>query len=281
MKPFVVFLSGLLCAFVVSLCSAEELPLWEAGLGFTGLSLPDYRGSDEQRGYVLPLPYLIYRGDILRMDRKGVYGLLFESDRVQLNISTDLGAPARSGRNTARNGMPYLDTAGQIGPSLEICLLKNCTNDSVVQFRLPVRAVVASNFSHFHGIGFVVNPHLNFDFNNIGPARGWYFGFALGPLFATEQYHDYYYQVSPQYTIPDIRPSYDARSGYSGTLLVFALSKRFDHVWFGAFARYDELKGAVFENSPLLKTRHSYMAGLGFAWVLGQSSTLVQASPKE
>jgi hypothetical protein len=56
---------------------AEELPLWEAGVGVAGLSIPDYRGSDERHGYLLPLPYLVYRGDILRMDRKGMYGLLY------------------------------------------------------------------------------------------------------------------------------------------------------------------------------------------------------------
>ncbi len=279
MMRCVIFLSGFLCALLVSLCGAEELPLWEAGVGVTGLSIPDYRGSDEQHGYLWPLPYLVYRGDILRVDRRGMYGLLYHSQRVEFNISVDGGVPVKSDRNTARMGMPNLDPTIQMGPSLEICLVQDCDADRVIQLRFPVRAGIASDFSRFNGIGFVANPQLNFDFKNIGPGGGWNFGFAVGPLFATERYHDYYYQVSPQYAIPNIRPSYDAESGYSGTLLVLALSKRFDHVWFGAFARYDELTGAVFENSPLLKVRHSFMAGLGFAWVLGQSQTLVQASP--
>ena len=278
MKRFVIFLAGFLCAFLVALCGAEELPLWEAGLGFTGLSIPDYRGSDEKRGYLLPMPYLVYRGDILRVDRKGMYGLLFESERVELNISADLGVPVKSDKNAARTGMPNLDPTGQIGPSLEVCLFSKCDADRVVQFRLPVRAVMATDLSRISGIGFVVNPQLNVDFNNIGPGRGWDFGFAVGPIFATEQYHDYYYQVSPQYAIPGVRPSYDAQPGYSGTLLILAVSKRFDHIWFGAFARYDELSGAVFADSPLMKTKQSFMAGFGIAWVFGQSSTLVQAS---
>jgi len=278
MTRFVIFLSGFLCVCLGSLCGAEELPLWEAGLGLSGLSIPDYRGSDEYRGYVLPMPYLVYRGEILRVDRKGMYGLLFESERVQLNISADLGVPVRSGKNSARTGMPNLDSAGQIGPALEVCLFSKCDADRVVQFRLPVRAVVATDLSRFSGIGFVANPQLSFDFKNIGPGGGWNFGFALGPVFATEQYHDYYYQVSPQYAIPNVRPSYDAKSGYGGSLLVLAVSKRFDHVWFGAFARYDELTNAVFADSPLIKSRHSIMAGFGFAWVFGQSSILVQAS---
>jgi hypothetical protein len=208
-----------------------------------------------------------------------MYGLLYHSEHMEFNISVDGGVPVKSERNTARMGMPNLDPTIQIGPSLEICLLKNCHEDRAVQLRLPVRAVIAADLSRFYGIGFVANPQFNFDFKNIGPGSGWDFGFAFGPLFATEQYHDYYYQVSPQYAIPDVRPSYDAQSGYSGTLLVVALSKRFDHVWFGVFTRYDELTGAVFENSPLMKTRHSYMGGFGFAWVFGQSSILVSPLP--
>lgn len=281
MNRLVIFLSGVLCACFVSLCSAEELPLWEAGLGFTGLSIPDYRGSDERRGYILPLPYLVYRGDILRVDRKGMYGLLFESERVQLNISADLGVPVNSDTNSARIGMPDLDPSGQIGPSLEVCLFGTCDAERQIQFRLPVRAVVATDLSRVSSIGFVANPQLNVDFNNLGPGGGWNFGFAFGPIFATERYHDYYYQVSPVYAIPDARPAYDAKPGYSGTLLVLAVTRRFDHVWFGAFARYDELKNAVFVDSPLVKTRHSFMAGFGVAWVFDTSRTMIRRSPKD
>jgi len=270
-------LAILLYAGLVSMGRADELPLWEAGMGFTGLSMPDYRGSNEQRGYVLPLPYVVYRGDILRWDRKGIYGLLFESDRAQLNISADANVPVKSDRNTARFGMPDLDATLQIGPSLEVCLFTNCDADRVVQFRLPVRAVIAANYSRAYGIGFVVNPQLNFDFKNIGPGGGWNFGFALGPLFATEQYHNFYYEVPPQYAVPGVRAAYDAKGGYSGSLLIFALSKRFEHVWFGAFGRYDQLDGAIFADSPLVKRKHSTMAGFGFAWVFGQSATLVKA----
>ena len=46
-------------------------PLWELGVGVAGLRLPDYRGSDQSRGYVLPLPYIVYRGTWLKADRDG------------------------------------------------------------------------------------------------------------------------------------------------------------------------------------------------------------------
>ena len=273
-----VFFAAVLCVLLSSIGGADELPLWEAGFGGTGLSMPDYRGSDEQRGYVFPMPYVVYRGDILRWDRKGMYGLLLESDRAQLNISVDAAVPAKSERNKARSGMRDLDATVQIGPSLEICLYTNCESDRVVQIRLPVRAVIATDFSRAYGIGFVANPQLNFDFKNLGPDRRWNFGFALGPLYATEQYHDFYYEVSSQYELAGVRPAYDAPGGYSGFVLVLAVSKRFDNVWFGAFGRYDRLDGAVFADSPLVRRSYSSMAGFGIAWVFGESHTMVHAA---
>jgi len=258
---------------------AEELPLWEAGLGVAGLSVPDYRGSDQQRFYVLPLPYLVYRGNFLRLDNNGVSGLLFHSDRVRLNISADAGVPVKSDKDTARMGMPDLDPTFQVGPSLEICLLKDTNSERLVQFCLPVRAVVATDLSRWNGEGFVAHPELTFDWRNIGPGKGWNFGLAVGPLFATEKYHDYYYEVAPRFAIPVIRPAYEARGGYSGSLVILSVTRRFGHFWFGAFARYDELSGAVFANSPLMRTDQSVMAGIGLAWVFAESKTLVHASP--
>src|SRR5690606_40394337 len=59
----------------------DEYPLWEAGLGVGALTLPDYRGSDERTNYVFPLPYFIYRGDFLRVDREGAQTLLRSEER--------------------------------------------------------------------------------------------------------------------------------------------------------------------------------------------------------
>jgi MipA family protein len=280
MRRLLTCLVGFLLAVTSTHISrAEELPLWEVGLGFAGLSLPDYRGSDQQRFYVLPLPYLVYRGDFLRLDNNGLSGLLFHSERVRLNISADASMPVQSTKDTARSKMPDLDPTIQLGPALEICLFKDTNSERVVQFRLPVRAVIATDLSRWKGIGYVVNPQLTLDWRNIGPGGGWNFGLAVGPLFATEQYHDYYYEVAPRFAVPGVRPAYDARAGYSGSLLMLTVTRRFGHIWFGAFARYDELSGAVFANSPLMKTEHSWMAGFGLAWVFAESKTLVQASP--
>ena len=33
-----------------------EFPLWEAGAGVAGLTIPDYRGSDQRHIYTFPIP---------------------------------------------------------------------------------------------------------------------------------------------------------------------------------------------------------------------------------
>jgi len=137
-----------------------------------------------------------------------------------------------------------------------------------------VRAVFSTDFSSLESIGGVANPHLNLDIKNIGPGGGWNFGAAAGPLFATERFHDYYYQVNPADATLS-RPAYDARGGYSGTRITLTLSKRFRHVWFGAFARYDDLSGVAFAESPLVRIHRSFMAGFGLAWILAESEQRV------
>ncbi len=63
-------------------CMAREEPLWEAGIGATALDFPHYRGSGQSRGYLLPFPYLVYRGDALKADRNGLRGIFMKTDDV-------------------------------------------------------------------------------------------------------------------------------------------------------------------------------------------------------
>ena len=74
----------LICSAALALSAttahAEEKPLWEFGLGAGALAFPDYRGSDEARIYPVPVPYFVYRGPILKADRDGLRGKLFNRD---------------------------------------------------------------------------------------------------------------------------------------------------------------------------------------------------------
>src|SRR6202158_6306779 len=102
----------LLCGFMASAnasADAQQLPLWELGLGVGALAFADYRGADTGRVYPLPVPYVIYRGRILRWDRHGVRGLFLNQHWLELNISVNATTPVSSRDTPARRGMPNLD----------------------------------------------------------------------------------------------------------------------------------------------------------------------------
>jgi len=257
--------------------NAEPRPLWEVGIGATGISLPDYRGSDERRGYVYPLPYVVYRGDSLRIDRQGVRGIFFRSDRVELDLSVYGTPPVDSSNNATRRGMPDLDPTVELGPLLSLTLMRDRENDRRLDLRFPLRAVIATDFSHARQAGYVFQSQLNLALRPAFLDGRWNLGMQLAALYGTRQYHQYFYGVDAQFAAPQ-RPAYAARAGYSGLLALASISRRFERYWVGGFMRYDTLKGAVFEDSPLLRRQHSYTAGIAFAWVFAQSDRKVEAS---
>lgn len=262
-------------ASITSPVCAKELPQWELGAGLAPMYLPDYRGSDEYRGYLLPLPYIIYRGERFQVDRRGATGVLFDSERIELDVSANASNPARSSKNVARSGMPDLDPTLELGPRLRLTLAQNASRNTRLTVELPVRAVVALDLPRLDGVGWVFNPMLNLDLRDLS-GSGWNLGMQAGPLFADRRYHSYYYSVDPQYARAD-RPAYAARGGYSGTHFTVGMSKRFRKVWFGAFVRTYSLHGAVFEDSPLVKSRTAVFSGLGVAYVFYESDRRVQA----
>jgi outer membrane scaffolding protein for murein synthesis (MipA/OmpV family) len=253
---------------------AEPLPQWEFGLGATAFTLPDYRGSDERRGYLFPLPYFVYRGDKVRVDRQGLRGIFFESDRVEFDFSLNVTPPVDSSQNRARQGMPDLDPTLEIGPLVKITLWRDRAAGEQLDLRLPARYVIATDFSHAHNAGWVFNPNLALNLRPDLSGR-WNLGMTSGPIFATSKYHEYYYGVDPQFATPQ-RPAYEARGGYSGWMGLVSLSRRYQKLWIGAFARYDALRGAVFEDSPLVRRNSSWMAGIGAAWIFAESERRVE-----
>lgn len=248
---------------------ADEYPRWELGFGMAGLSIADYRGSNQRRQYLLPLPYVIYRGDWLAIDREGVHSHLFTSDRVDLTFSLGVGPPARSDGGV-RAGMPDLDPTFEVGPQLTVVLARNAARDRVWSLNLPLRAAVATDLKSLDGIGAVFAPYLRFEAARLGSDRHGVLDISLGPLYASEPYHDYYYEVAPAFATA-ARPAYDARGGYSGSRVTLAFTRHHPRYWFGAFLRYDRLDGAAFETSPVVERDDSLIVGAGFAWVLARS----------
>lgn len=260
------------CAALCGAASAEQRPKWEAGLGAATLSLPDYRGSDQSRVYVLPIPYLVYRGERLKADREGARAELLELEHAHLDLALNGSIPVSSQRNEARQGMPSLSGALEIGPALDVHFYK--AEDERVRLKLRWPVSYGLTFGQ-GGNGWQTSPSLHLDIRSVMGQPGWNLTMLGGPIYGSRQRHAYFYDVAPPYATAN-RPAYRASGGYAGAQLAAGLSKRFDRTWVGLFMRYDNLQGAVFRDSPLVRTRHYLAGGVAMSWVLGQSSEMVK-----
>jgi outer membrane protein len=268
-------LASLCGLLAVSQARADQRPLWEFGMGVGAIGFADYRGADTSHMHPVPVPYLVYRGKILKADHEGVRGLLFNHEFAELTVSLNATTPVRSRSSGTRQGMPDLKPTVELGPSLDLHLWRTVDKHLKFDLRLPLRAALTIESSP-RSIGWLFSPHFAVDVADVGGHAGWNLGLLAGPRFADRSYHDYFYSVAPRFSTEQ-RPSYSAAGGYAGTETIVALSKRFADFWIGSFVRYDTLSGAVFTPSPLVRRNNYWFAGIGVAWMIGKSSRLVEA----
>jgi outer membrane scaffolding protein for murein synthesis (MipA/OmpV family) len=270
------FVLGLLVALPASAAPSPAVdsegpqrPLWELGVGAAAMRLPDHVGSDVSHGYLLPVPFVVYRGRWLRADREGARAVLIDTPTWGLNLSAHASAPVRSHDNPARLGMANLPATVELGPKLTAQLWKAADGSVELQANLPLRAVIGLSRG-VPMLGAVLTPTLNLDLPRLG-GSGWSLGLQAGPKWGSQRLHAHYYGVSAADASAS-RPAYTARGGLAGWQALAAVSQRFDRTWVGAFVRYERLDGAVFADSPLVRQRQAVSAGVAVVWVLARSN---------
>ncbi|HEX2542677.1 MAG TPA: MipA/OmpV family protein [Caldimonas sp.] len=246
-------------------------PLWELGLGVAAVHFPDYRGADQFSTHVLPLPFVAYRGRFLRADRDGARAIIFAGRRIEVDVSLSASVPSDSEDNEARRGMPDLPGTFEIGPNMNVELWQSADRRYKLDLRLPVREAITLQRSP-RAIGVTFSPNINLDIRNF--AGRWNLGILGGPLYADRRYHQHFYGVSPEFATAG-RPAYAASGGYAGWRAVTAFSRRLGNAWLGGFVRYDDLKGAAFAASPLVRKERSFTAGFGISWIFAVSNQRV------
>ncbi|MBU2987744.1 MipA/OmpV family protein [Saccharophagus degradans] len=235
----------------------------ELGIGLGGQYIHDYRGSKETQIQFLPFPFVKYHGDFLKIDRKGVEGEIYASDRFEFNLSADLALNGDSHDNRLRAGMPELASAAQMGPSFNINITgKNFHTGWAA--RLPLRGVVAIDTSKVEYIGYNFAPKLTYQWPNF--YGEWDAKADVGVIYASEKYHRYYYSVEDAFATVE-RPAYAATAGYSGAFVKVGAKARYGNIIYGTSIRYDNLEGVVFEDSPLMETTDHWVVSAGVAWV--------------
>ncbi len=246
---------------------ARELPKWELYVGIAGMEIPHYRGADSGRTLVLPFPYLIYRGEKLKISDEGVRDLIFDSPSVKLDISIAASLPVPSDADGARKDMPRLDPSIEIGPSLALRLWQSTRRNYKLWLSFPLRTAFSFNDFRFTNQGWIFAPYVQLKYRN----EQWKTGISMGPLYADADYHNYFYEVKEEFVTAS-RPKYRASGGYSGSRVTLSVSRTYRRKRIGAFLRYDVLKHAVFEESPLVE-RDNYLAlGVTVAWRVTQSA---------
>lgn len=253
----------------------KQLPLWELDVAAIAARLPHYMGSDEYESYHYILPYLIYRGDVLRADRQGVRGILFESKRFETSLSA-WGNPPVPEDNDAREGMPELDAVGELGPALRYYIYERGWLDHLY-LQVAVRGTISFDFNGGLDIGMAYEGwhgslDLNYQNKSLFKDHDLSLYFKASLHFADSLYNDYFYGVESQYATAE-RERYDADAGYGGFSLSSSLYKRLtSRLSVGCYARWNNLNGAVFEDSPLVRDKNNYSFGSMLVWRAAESS---------
>ncbi|MEO3878790.1 MipA/OmpV family protein [Rheinheimera fenheensis] len=263
-------LCSLLLMSPFSRADQTALPLWEAGLAGININQLAYPGSDHivRRNFVLP--YLVYRGDILRADRSNVGLRAFKTDKLELDIGFAGALGSSDGDIAVRNGMADLGTLIELGPRLRWTLSENLFG-ARLRADFPLRAVFDIE-DRFNYSGFSFEPGLVSD---ITTDSGTFYSFNVSSVFGSEKLSDYFYQVTPA-DVTAQRPLFDAKAGLIALRTGFTVGKKFSDKWRGfGFARYEWTKPAKNADSPLMVANGGWSFGLGATYIWAQSKQTV------
>lgn len=253
----------------------HQLPKFEGGVALGYFHIPRYPGSDENREIYLPLPFFIYRGDVVRADRDGgLRGRFLRGKAYEFDVSVGAAFASDSDENKARAGMPDLDWIGEVGPRLRIFVFRNSL--SRLDFNFPVRHVFSTNFtSRWNARGFVFNPELEFRrrttfTKNASVVLSWDF------TSATKELMDYFYTVEASQATAT-RPAFDAKPGYFSSSFSAFFIKAFHENKVNVFTgftttSYDQAKN---EDSPLMKDKYTTSYYLGMTYNFLASKEMV------
>lgn len=236
-------------------------PLWEVGAVAFGLSQQAWPGASEEVRRAIALPYVLYRGPLLRIDR-GALGLRavkrpdFELD---IGFSGALGSGAKD--SVARQGMPELGTLVEFGPRGR-WNLGSAPGGGQWRLSLPLRGVFDVN-DGFASRGLALEPQIQW--NHPGLA-GWRVSASAGALVGDRRLAGTFYDVAPVHATV-LRPAYEAKAGLIAWRLGLTTSHSLTRDWriFG-FGRLDSVSGAANADSPLVSRTLGLSAGVGLQW---------------
>jgi len=248
MKKMVIFL------LLVSSLVAQESN-YELGLGGAVISYPNYIGSKATNTLISPIPYIRYEGEKISFKRGGLQYRFLDNDAITVDLSLGGSLPVESDDSSVRAGMEDLDFAFEIGPRLNYKVYENPAHKVV--FKLPLRAVISTDIQNFERQGFLVAPNMNYRYRK----DDFQIKVKSGPIWADDDYHNYFYGVT-QKEATTTRRAYYAQGGYNGYRNTIAFRYKQNNKWnYGAFLSHFNIEGASFDDSPLVETDNALFLG--------------------
>lgn len=267
MKFLLLVCTGWLATMASAQAQPSGLPLWEAGVVGGVMSTPAYPAASDRSSRAMALPFLIYRGEILRADRSGLGARVAHTDDYEFDIGFSASLPASSNDVAVRQGMPDLGTLVEFGPRMKVTLAKPSAG-SRVRLIVPLRAVLEIN-GGVRGQGAAFEPELELETRDIG--QGWGASVSASLVFGDRQLNQYFYGVDTPYATAT-RPAYEAQAGLIASRLALGTSKNLGpDVRVFAFVRYENYAGAANRASPLFLQSSGTSAGVWLTWTLGRS----------
>ena len=187
-------------------------------------------------------------------------GLFFSGDHLQLDLSLS-GSPPVPRDNEARDGMSDIGAVLEMGPALKWSFIDKSSPDSFF-LRAAGRAALAIDAHddmRSTGEGFRGSIDLSYLNKSLFKQNDFRFGGRLLIDFVDKEYANYFYGVSSEY-VQDSRTYYKSEAGYAGFSLAAHATKRLSKsLSVGGFASWININDAVFEDSPLVKTKNNYI----------------------
>jgi hypothetical protein len=229
----------------------DEAPsLWSAGLFGVAAHHAVYPGAARRTTNATLLPFITYRGPVLRIEGGSAGLRSLRSPRAEMDFSAAASFGSGGRDSSAREGMPAIGTLVEIGPSVRINLGELRDDGSRPPWRLdlPLRAVFDADRDFDHaGVSF--EPRLSW---RLSEWNGWSPSLHVGALFANRGLNQLHYGVDPVYVTPT-RPAYAARAGLVATQLGWSVARSLHPDWrLGLHASLESVRGAANQDSPLV-----------------------------
>ena len=91
-------------------------------------------------------------------------------------------------------------------------------------------------------------------------------------------FNDYFYEVGPEDVRPD-RPLFNPDGGYAGFSVGVSMAKQLtDSLRLGIYGRWDNIDGAAFDDSPLVRQENNFFFGTVLTWRIYSSDRMVSVS---